>query len=87
MASLLDMPQAPKLIYRQENSMIEHSSHYINGRWQPSIGTERMDVVNAATEDVMATIPLGNADDANAAVAAARAATGRAWLLGRRRNR
>jgi aldehyde dehydrogenase (NAD+) len=74
MTSLLDMPQSPKLIYRQENSMIEHSSHYINGRWQPSIGTEHMDVVNAATEDVMATIPLGNADDANAAVAAARAA-------------
>ena len=54
--------------------MIEHDAHYIDGRWQPSRGTERFDVVNAATEDVIATIPLGDADDANAAVAAARAA-------------
>ena len=54
--------------------MVEHDAHYIDGRWQPSHGTERFDVVDAATEDVIATIPLGDADDANAAVAAARAA-------------
>ena len=51
-----------------------NDAHYIDGRWQPSHGTERFDVVNAATEDVIATIPLGDADDANAAVAAAHAA-------------
>ncbi|MDO3649359.1 aldehyde dehydrogenase family protein [Nocardia mangyaensis] len=51
-----------------------HDSHYIDGRWQPSHGTDRIDVVDAATEEVLATVPAGDADDANAAVAAARAA-------------
>ena len=54
--------------------MIEHDSHYIDGRWQPSHGTDRIEVANAATEEVIATIPVGDAEDANAAVAAARGA-------------
>ncbi|MFF2085486.1 aldehyde dehydrogenase family protein [Nocardia sp. NPDC058176] len=54
--------------------MIAHDSHYIDGRWQPSHGTDRIDVVDAASEEVLATVPAGDADDANAAVAAARKA-------------
>ncbi|MBC7301861.1 MAG: aldehyde dehydrogenase family protein [Nocardia sp.] len=54
--------------------MIEHTSHYIGGQWQPSIGTETIPVVNAATEAVMGSIPSGNAEDADNAVHAARAA-------------
>ncbi|MFE3546539.1 aldehyde dehydrogenase family protein [Nocardia sp. NPDC059177] len=54
--------------------MIAHDSHYLGGRWQRSHGTERIDVVDAATEEVIATVPAGDAADAEAAVTAARAA-------------
>lgn len=47
---------------------------YINGKWTPASGKGRIDVINASTEEVMATIPDGDENDANAAVAAARAA-------------
>jgi aldehyde dehydrogenase (NAD+) len=47
---------------------------YIDGAWVPSAGTGAIEVINASTEEVMASIPNGNADDVNAAVAAARAA-------------
>ena len=52
--------------------MIEHAAHYIGGQWQPSKGTEKIEVVNAATEEVMGSIPAGNAEDADQAVRAAR---------------
>ena len=42
--------------------MIEHAAHYIGGQWQPSKGTEKIEVVNAATEEVMGSIPAGNAE-------------------------
>ena len=48
-AGLLGIPQTAKLNYGQEDSMIQHDCHFIDGRWQPSIGTERIDVFNAAT--------------------------------------
>lgn len=54
--------------------MIEHAAHYIGGQWQPSKGTEKIEVVNAATEEVMGSIPAGNAEDADLAVRAAREA-------------
>ena len=54
--------------------VIEHRAHYIGGQWQPSTGGETIDVVNAATEEVMGSIPAGTAEDADAAVRAARAA-------------
>ncbi|NMO04067.1 aldehyde dehydrogenase family protein [Gordonia sp. TBRC 11910] len=54
--------------------MIEHRSHYIDGAWQSSHGTGRLDVVNSATEEVIGSVAAGDADDAKAAVAAARAA-------------
>ncbi|MGH9209527.1 MAG: aldehyde dehydrogenase family protein [Acidimicrobiales bacterium] len=47
---------------------------YIDGAWVPPAGTGAIEVINASTEEVMASIPNGNADDVNAAVAAARAA-------------
>ena len=47
---------------------------YIDGAWVPSAGTDTIDVINASTEAVMATIPEGTAADVDAAVAAARAA-------------
>jgi aldehyde dehydrogenase (NAD+) len=47
---------------------------YIDGAWVPSTGDETIDVVNAATEEVMGRIPAGTADDVDKAVAAARRA-------------
>jgi acyl-CoA reductase-like NAD-dependent aldehyde dehydrogenase len=47
---------------------------YINGQWVAPRGSAMIDVINATTEEVMGRIPEGSADDANAAVAAARAA-------------
>ena len=54
--------------------MIEHGAHYIGGRWQPSNGKDTIAVVNAATEEVMGSIPAGNAEDADLAARAAREA-------------
>ena len=51
---------------------------YINGTWVASSGSKTIDVINATTEEVMGRIPEGTDVDANAAVAAARAAFG-AW--------
>ena len=51
---------------------------YIDGAWVPSTGSDTIDVVNATTEEVMGRVPLGTADDVDAAVAAARRAFG-AW--------
>ena len=54
--------------------MLEQRVHYIGGRWQPSNGQDTIAVVNAATEEVMGSIPAGNAEDADKAVRAAREA-------------
>ena len=47
---------------------------YINGAWVPSTGTGTLDVINSATEEVMATIPDGTPEDVDKAVQAAAAA-------------
>lgn len=54
--------------------MQNRDSFYINGKWVKPNGSRTIDVINSSTEEVMATIPEGNEADANAAVAAARAA-------------
>jgi len=54
--------------------MLEHRAHFINGQWQPSNGPDQIAVVNAATEEVMGSIPAGDAVDADKAVRAAREA-------------
>ena len=46
----------------------------INGRWTAGRSTERIAVINPATEEAFANVPRGTADDAAAAVAAASAA-------------
>ncbi|WP_328471295.1 aldehyde dehydrogenase family protein [Actinoplanes sp. NBC_00393] len=47
---------------------------FIGGQWVPSTSDEMIEVVNAYTEEVFAEVPAGTAADADAAVAAARAA-------------
>jgi len=54
--------------------MPDHSNIYIDGAWVPSEGTGSIDVVNAATEQVMGSIPDGVPADVDKAVAAARRA-------------
>jgi betaine-aldehyde dehydrogenase len=49
---------------------------YINGAWVASTGSGTIDVINAATEEIMGTIPDGTPADVDAAVAAAKAAFG-----------
>ena len=47
---------------------------YINGAWVASASGKFIDVINATTEAVMGRVPEGTEADANAAIAAARAA-------------
>ena len=47
---------------------------YVGGEWVPPAGTGTVEVVEAATEEVMGVVPEGTPADADAAVAAARAA-------------
>jgi acyl-CoA reductase-like NAD-dependent aldehyde dehydrogenase len=54
--------------------MQRYENLFINGQWVPSRSGRSIDVVNASTEEVMGSIPAGTAEDADAAVLAARAA-------------
>jgi acyl-CoA reductase-like NAD-dependent aldehyde dehydrogenase len=51
-----------------------HDKLYINGQWAAPKGAGTIDVINSTTEEVMGRVPEGSAEDANAAVAAAKAA-------------
>ena len=50
------------------------SSHYINGKWIKAQSAETLPVHDSSTEQLMATVPAGTADEAASAVLAARAA-------------
>ncbi|TXL86322.1 aldehyde dehydrogenase family protein [Streptomyces sp. IB2014 016-6] len=54
--------------------MKAQSSMYIGGEWRPAAGADTIAVVNPATEQVIAEVPAGTAEDIDAAVRAARAA-------------
>ncbi|MCW1933359.1 aldehyde dehydrogenase family protein [Pararhodobacter zhoushanensis] len=47
---------------------------YINGEWMVPLGTGRLPIENPATEEILGQLALGSTADADAAVAAARAA-------------
>ncbi len=54
---------------------MDHARHfYIDGKWVDPYGTRTLPVINPATEQEIATIPLGDVLDVDIAVAAARAA-------------
>ena len=40
---------------------------YINGEWVDSTGTETTDVINPATEEVIATVAIGTNEDVDKA--------------------
>lgn len=52
--------------------MIVRDKFYINGQWIASQGTDVAEIVNPATEQVIATVASGNEADVDAAVMAAR---------------
>lgn len=54
--------------------MRTYDKFYINGQWVNPIGQGTSDVVNPATGEISARVPMGNADDVDAAVAAAKEA-------------
>ena len=54
--------------------MREYHKFYIDGAWVDPVGTERLDVINPATEQSAGSIILGTAADVDRAVAAARRA-------------
>ena len=54
--------------------MIVRDALYIDGRWVASTGSDTVDVVNPATEEVWGRVPDGTAEDVDRAVRAARKA-------------
>lgn len=54
------------------HSVPDRLAFYIDGQWVEPIGTDRLDVINPATEDSLGKIGLGNKADIDRAVAAAR---------------
>jgi len=51
--------------------MIEHKTIFIGGKWLPSSGSETLTVVNPTTEEPIAIVPRGTAEDVDLAVQAA----------------
>jgi aldehyde dehydrogenase (NAD+) len=58
----------------REDDVKAYDGMYIDGAWRPAAGDERIEVVNPADEQVIATVPAGTAQDVDEAVRAARAA-------------
>ncbi|MBB2946346.1 aldehyde dehydrogenase (NAD+) [Actinoplanes lutulentus] len=54
--------------------MIERDKIFINGTWVASTGADRLTVINPVTEEPVASIPAGSAEDVDAAARAAAAA-------------
>ena len=59
---------------KEKFSGIDRYRHYINGQWTASTGKDFIDVENPATEEIIARVPNGTADDAERALEAAKAA-------------
>ena len=54
--------------------MLNHTKQYINGEWVDSTGSDTIEVVNPATEEVIGKISSGTEEDVNRAVQAAKVA-------------
>ena len=51
--------------------MTDHLKFYIDGQWVDPIGTATLDVINPATEEVIASVAEGDAADVDLAAKAA----------------
>ena len=54
--------------------MVEQYKMYINGKWVEAESGKMYDIINPATEEIIARVPLGDRQDVDKAVAAARTA-------------
>ena len=54
--------------------VITRDCNYIKGGWQRASGTEKFEVTDSTTEEIIGTVTAATSGDADAAVAAARAA-------------
>ena len=54
--------------------MTSYDKHYYDGAWQASTGSETIAVISSATEEAVARVPRGTAEDVDRAVKAARRA-------------
>ena len=59
--------------------MIRYEHHYYDGQWQMPLGAESIEIISSATEEVVARVPRGTAEDVDRAVTAARNAFDGAW--------
>lgn len=64
----------PDTYYVDPGSLIEDNRMLIGGRWVPAASGEIINVVNPATQEVLARVPSGGKEDVDAAVEAATAA-------------
>ncbi len=55
-------------------AQVETLRNYVGGKWVEATASEALEVRNPATDEPLARVPLGNAADVDAAVAAAKAA-------------
>jgi aldehyde dehydrogenase (NAD+) len=61
-------------IKERDRPVIRHTQIYVNGAWEDSTATEYLPVVNPATEQVIAEVARGTAEDVDRAVHAATSA-------------
>jgi acyl-CoA reductase-like NAD-dependent aldehyde dehydrogenase len=73
-ATQSDIAQSPELARAAGRDVVVRDQLYVGGQWVDPTTDGRIEVVNASTEEVMARIPEGTAEDVDRAVAAARAA-------------
>ena len=64
----------PDTYYVDPCSLIEDNRMLIGGRWVPAASGETIDVINPATQEVLARVPNGEKEDVDTAVEAATAA-------------
>ena len=53
---------------------VKHYKNYVGGQWVDAASGKTFEVINPATEEVIATVPNGDREDAHRAIAAARQA-------------
>jgi len=53
---------------------MDHTQLYINGEWREGAAAARIDIINPATEEVLASVASAEIEDADAALDAAQAA-------------
>ena len=59
--------------------MRKYDKFYIDGRWTEPVGNDTISVRSASTEEIIGSVPSGNAEDAEKAIAAARRAFDGPW--------